>query len=118
MHDDAIGLRKIEVFQAQAVELKIFAGGEGGFVLALQLHAEHHDDIGPLRNLCDRADRQAGLAGLVARTTRRWQTDTNVHPTVTKVQRVRVPLRSVPYDCHFFGAYQGQISGIVIPASL
>jgi hypothetical protein len=34
------------MLQAEAVELEILAGGEGRFVLPLELDAEHHDDVG------------------------------------------------------------------------
>ena len=44
------------MLQPQAVELEVLAGGEGGFVLPFQLHAQHHDDVGV-------ADRFADVVG-------------------------------------------------------
>jgi hypothetical protein len=46
VHDDGPGLGQFQVLQPQAEELEVLAGREGGFVLPLQLDAQHHDDVG------------------------------------------------------------------------
>ena len=53
MHHDGVRLGQVQVLQAQAVEPEIFAGRKGRFVLPLQLHAQHHDDVGVADGLAD-----------------------------------------------------------------
>ena len=42
----ASGLASVQVLQTQAVEAEVFARRKRRFVLAFQLHAQHHDDVG------------------------------------------------------------------------
>ncbi len=42
----ASGLASVQMLQPQAVEPEIFARRKCRFVLPLQLHAQHHDDVG------------------------------------------------------------------------
>ena len=46
MHHDGVWLGQLQMLQTQPVEREIFARREGRFVLALQLDAQHHDDVG------------------------------------------------------------------------
>src|SRR5437879_1454748 len=46
VHHDGIWLGQGHVVQAQSVEVKIFARLQRRIVLPLQLHAQHHDDVG------------------------------------------------------------------------
>ena len=43
----------LHMLQAQSVELKIFSRRESGFVLPLELHAQHHYDVGAADRLAD-----------------------------------------------------------------
>ena len=42
----ASGLARSDMLEPQAVEPEVFARGKRRFVLPLELHAQHHDDIG------------------------------------------------------------------------
>ena len=46
MHDDRVRLGEADMLQPQPVEAEVFAGGHRRFVLPLELHAQHHDDVG------------------------------------------------------------------------
>ena len=46
MHHDGIRFGALEMFPLQTVELKVLVLGEVQDVLPLELHAEHHDDVG------------------------------------------------------------------------
>ena len=53
VHHDGIRLGGIQVLELQAVKAEILAGRKGGFVLALELHAQHHDDVAIPNSLAD-----------------------------------------------------------------
>ena len=46
MHHDRIRLGVRQMFQPQTVKTEVFARRHGRFMLPLQLHAQHHDDVG------------------------------------------------------------------------
>ncbi len=56
MHHHDIGFGQLDMLKAQAEKLVVFACGKRGFVLPLQLDAQHHDDV-------DVADRFAHVGG-------------------------------------------------------
>ena len=53
MHHDDVGLGQVQVLQPQPVELEVLARRERRLVLPLELHAQHHDDVGVADGLAD-----------------------------------------------------------------
>jgi hypothetical protein len=96
------------------------AGGEIGRDLAGEqtpgdmVRHQHHDDVGPLRDRGHRVDREAGGLRLRARAAVVGQSDPDVDTAVLEIEGVRVPLRPVADDRHFFRADQRQIRIVVI----
>src|SRR5450759_2367145 len=51
MHHDGFRLGQVHVLQLQAVEAEILAGRKTRLMLPLQLHAQHHDNVGVLQGV-------------------------------------------------------------------
>ena len=74
---------------------------------------EDHDHVRPLRGFRGRHHLQPFGLGLGPRAAALRQAHAHLHTAVAQIQRVRMPLRSIPDDGHFLGPDQSNISILV-----